>query len=139
MDTRKNFVDNLYTALEQKGIYTYKDDKTLPRGESIRQSLMKAIEESYIAVIVFSKNYANSPWPLDELEHIMKCRDTRGLIVIPVFHKVDPSMVRYQKGRYGLAFFKHKLKNKKRAKSWRKALVDASNISGWETKHIANG
>ncbi|KAL4574282.1 hypothetical protein LXL04_021110 [Taraxacum kok-saghyz] len=139
VDTRKNIVDHLYTALEQKGIYTYKDDKTLPRGESIRESLMKAIEESYIAVIVFSKNYANSPWPLDELEHIMKCRDTRGLIVIPFFHKVDPKTVRYQKGRYGVAFFKHKLKNKKRAKSWRKAIVDASNISGWETKCIANG
>ncbi|KAL4574275.1 hypothetical protein LXL04_021103 [Taraxacum kok-saghyz] len=67
-DTRKTFVDHLYTALVQNGIYTYKDDETLPRGDSIGPSLMNAIEESQIAVIVFSKNYANSTWCLDELE-----------------------------------------------------------------------
>ncbi|CAH1431599.1 unnamed protein product [Lactuca virosa] len=32
-----------------------------------------------------------------------------------------------------------KLENKTKVESWRKALVDASNISGWEPKHIANG
>ncbi|KAI3516525.1 hypothetical protein L1887_15443 [Cichorium endivia] len=59
-DTRKTFVDHLYTALVQKGIYAYKDDETLPRGESIGPSLVTAIEESQIAVIIFSKNYADS-------------------------------------------------------------------------------
>ncbi|KAJ0896035.1 putative TIR domain-containing protein [Helianthus annuus] len=59
-DARKNFVDHLYSALDQQGVYTYKDDGTLARGESIGQSLLKAIRESRIAVIVFSKNYAES-------------------------------------------------------------------------------
>ncbi|KAL8255147.1 hypothetical protein R6Q59_033368 [Mikania micrantha] len=45
----------------------YKDDETLARGESIGPSLLKAIRESRIAVIVFSENYANSSWCLDEL------------------------------------------------------------------------
>nr|KAJ0190366.1 hypothetical protein LSAT_V11C800409640 [Lactuca sativa] len=85
-DTRKTFVDHLYTALVQKGIYTYKDDETLPRGELINPSLMKAIEESQIGVIVFSENYADSSWCLDELAHIMKCKDTRGQILIPIFY-----------------------------------------------------
>ncbi|KAL7587034.1 hypothetical protein Lser_V15G37550 [Lactuca serriola] len=138
-DTRKTFVDHLYTALVQKGIYTYKDDETLPRGELINPSLMKAIEESQIGVIVFSENYADSSWCLDELAHIMKCKDTRGQIVIPIFYGVDPSEVRKQKQKYGEAFVKHELENKTKVESWRKALVDASNISGWEPKHIANG
>nr|KAJ0192962.1 hypothetical protein LSAT_V11C800410500 [Lactuca sativa] len=137
-DTRKTFVDHLYTALVQKGIYTYKDE-TLPRGELINPSLMKAIEESQIGVIVFSENYADSSWCLDELAHIMKCKDTRGQIVIPIFYGVDPSEVRKQKQKYGEAFVKHELENKTKVESWRKALVDASNISGWEPKHIANG
>ncbi|CAI9297053.1 unnamed protein product [Lactuca saligna] len=138
-DTRKTFVDHLYTALEQQGIYTYKDDETLHRGELIGPSLMKAIEESQIAVIIFSENYADSSWCLDELACIMKCKDTKGHIVMPIFYGVDPSEVRKQKQKYGEALAKHELENKRKVESWRKALVDASNISGWEPKHIANG
>ncbi|KAJ9550632.1 hypothetical protein OSB04_014677 [Centaurea solstitialis] len=82
-DTRNTFVDHLYSALDQRGIHTYKDDVTLPRGETIGPSLLKAIEESQIAVIAFSENYADSSWCLQELAHIMKCKDERGLTVIP--------------------------------------------------------
>ncbi|KAL4570072.1 hypothetical protein LXL04_025723 [Taraxacum kok-saghyz] len=138
-DTRNTFADHLYSALEQRGIFTYKDDETLPRGESVHPSLMKAIEESQIAVIIFSENYGDSSWCLDELAHIMKCRDTRGQIVLPVFYDVDPSVVRKQKRKYGEAMAKHELENRTKVESWRKALTDASNISGWEPKHIANG
>ncbi|XP_023754205.1 TMV resistance protein N [Lactuca sativa] len=111
-DTRKTFVDHLYTALIQQGICTYKDDETLPRGELIGPSLKKAIEESQIAVIVFSKSYAESSWCLKELAYIMKCRDTRGQIVLPIFYDMDPSEVRKQTGKYGEAFVKHELENK---------------------------
>ncbi|GJZ51303.1 Toll/interleukin-1 receptor domain-containing protein [Tanacetum coccineum] len=158
-DTRKTFVDHLYSALEQRLIRTYKDDITLPRGESVGPALLKAIQESRHAVIIFSKNYADSSWCLDELVHIMKCRAENGLIVMPVFYDVDPSDVRNQKGDFGKAFSKQEMmKNvNKAAKSWRKlfakqevedttkveswkkALVDASNISGWEPKNVANG
>ncbi|CAH1424775.1 unnamed protein product [Lactuca virosa] len=138
-DTRNTFVGHLYSALEQEGIYTFKDNETLPRGESIHPSLMKAIEESQIAIIVFSKNYCDSSWCLDELAHIMKCRDTRSQIVMPIFYDVDPSEIRKQKQQCGEAFAEHEFENKTKVESWRKALVDASNISGWEPKHIANG
>ncbi|MCD9560236.1 hypothetical protein HAX54_018740 [Datura stramonium] len=66
-DVRKNFVDHLYTALQQRGIHTFKDDEKLERGKSISSSLFKAIEESMIAIIIFSQNYAASSWCLDEL------------------------------------------------------------------------
>ncbi|KAJ9560914.1 hypothetical protein OSB04_006074 [Centaurea solstitialis] len=133
-DTRNTFVDHLYSALEQQGIYTYKDDKTLPRGETIGPSLLKAIEESQVAVIVFSENYADSSWCLQELAHIMKCKDERRLIVMPIFYHVDPSELRKQKGKYGAALAKHESENKN-VESWRKALADAGNLSG----DVANG
>ncbi|PWA69150.1 toll/interleukin-1 receptor (TIR) domain-containing protein [Artemisia annua] len=136
-DTRKTFVDHLYKALEDRLVRTYKDDITLPRGESVGQALLEAIEESHIAV--FSKNYADSSWCLDELLHIMKCRAENGQIVIPVFYDVDPSDVRKQKGESGKAFAKQEAENVTKAESWRKALVDASNISGWEPKNVDNG
>ncbi|KAL7587241.1 hypothetical protein Lser_V15G37379 [Lactuca serriola] len=135
-DTRKTFVGHLYTALEQQGIFTYKDDETLRRGESIGPSLMKAIEESRIAIIVFSKNYADSSWCLDELAYIMKCKDSRGQIVIPIFYHVDPSAVRKQKQSYGEAFSKHEIESKRKIKSSRQAFVD--DPSGWPQEQKRN-
>ncbi|PWA52930.1 toll/interleukin-1 receptor (TIR) domain-containing protein [Artemisia annua] len=69
----------------------------------------------------------------------MKCRDERGQIVIPIFYHVDPSEVRKQKGEFGKAFAKQEQENITKARSWRKALVDASNLAGWEPKQIASG
>ncbi|XP_024989852.1 TMV resistance protein N-like [Cynara cardunculus var. scolymus] len=133
-DTRTTFVDHLYSALVQQGIYTYKDDQTLPRGEIIGPSLLKAIEESQIAVIVFSESYADSCWCLQELAHIMKCKDERGQIVMPIFYHMDPSELRNPKRKYGEAFAKHESENKN-VEFWRKALADAGNLSGY----VANG
>ncbi|KAK9069863.1 hypothetical protein SSX86_010259 [Deinandra increscens subsp. villosa] len=138
-DTRKTFVDHFYSALVDRLIHTYKDDKSLPRGDTIGPSLFKGVEESRIAVIIFSKNYADSSWCLEELAYIMKERDERGLIVMPIFYHVDPSEVRKQIGDFGKAFAKQEVENVAKAESWKKVLVNASNIAGWEPKNIANG
>ncbi|KAK1427544.1 hypothetical protein QVD17_16231 [Tagetes erecta] len=138
-DTRNTFVDHLYSALVDRKISTYKDDETLTRGESIRPALYNAIKESRIAVIVFSENYGDSSWCLEELTHIMKCKDERGLVVMPVFYGVTPSEVRKQEGDFGRRFAKQEIGHVNKAESWRKALVDASEIAGWEPKNIANG
>ncbi|XP_022040249.2 TMV resistance protein N [Helianthus annuus] len=137
-DTRKGFVDHLYTALQHKGIYTYKDDETLARGESIGPTLLKAIEESRIAVVVFSKNYADSSWCLAELAQIIECVDKRGQILMPIFYYVDPSDVRKLKRKYEEAFSKHEKENKEKVESWRKALEKAGSISGWTINDTIN-
>ncbi|KAK1436881.1 hypothetical protein QVD17_02665 [Tagetes erecta] len=138
-DTRKTFVDHLHSTLKHHLISVYKDNETLPRGESIDQSLFEAIKESQIAVIIFSKNYVDSSWCLEELAYIMKCKVERGLIVIPIFYDVEPSECRNQKRRFEEAFAKHEAKNFTKAAIWRQALVDVSNIAGWELKNVANG
>ncbi|KAJ9539480.1 hypothetical protein OSB04_032213 [Centaurea solstitialis] len=133
-DTRNTFVDHLYYALLQQGIDTFKDDEELREGQTIRPSLLKAIEDSQIAVIVFSENYVDSSWCLQELEYIMKCKVERDQIVIPIFYHIDPSEVRKQKRKYGEAFAKYEAE-KKNVESWRKALFDAGNLVG----HVAQG
>ncbi|GKA05905.1 Toll/interleukin-1 receptor domain-containing protein [Tanacetum coccineum] len=136
-DTRKTFVDHLYSALEQRHIRTYKDDITLPRGEYVGPTLLKAIQESRHAVIIFSKNYADSSWCLDELVHIMKCRAENGQIVMPVFYDVDPSDVRKQKGDFGKAFSKQEMKNVNNELNMRKLICktgggDPTKVDSWK-------
>ena len=79
-DTRNNFTDHLYAALNQKGVYTFRDDEKLERGEPISLLLLKAIEDLLLAIVVLSKNYASSTWYLNELVKIMDCNKKMGLI-----------------------------------------------------------
>ncbi|XP_071920263.1 TMV resistance protein N-like [Coffea arabica] len=140
-DVRKGIVDHLYSALEQKGIHTFKDDEKLERGRSISPTLLQAIKESRIAVIIFSENYATSSWCLDELAEIIDCKHVLGQTVLPVFYYVDPSVVRRQKGSFDRAFVKHEdeIEDKERIQKWRAALTEAASISGWDVPKTADG
>ncbi|XP_023741578.2 disease resistance protein RPV1 [Lactuca sativa] len=136
-DTRKNFIDHLYSALQQKGIDTYKDDERIDKGKRISDELMGSIEDSKFFIIVLSKNYASSSWCLNELLKIMECHKTTTHIVYPVFYYVEPSEVRNQIGEFGEAFAKHE--NEEAAGKWRKALKEAADVAGWELKNTADG
>ncbi|GMP99684.1 hypothetical protein CsSME_00047064 [Camellia sinensis var. sinensis] len=107
IDTRLKFTSHLLAALERHGFYTFRDNTKLNRGEDIGSELLKAIEESSISIIVFSKNYAMSTWCLDELVQVMECRKTFNQIILPIFYNVDPFDVRAQKGSLTEAFAKH--------------------------------
>ncbi|XVF77487.1 hypothetical protein PTKIN_Ptkin14bG0048200 [Pterospermum kingtungense] len=103
-DTRKKFTDHLYHALLDKGIVTFRDDPDLKRGEEITPELLKAIQESWCSVIVFSETYAFSGWCLEELAEIVKQKKERGHKVFPIFYEVDPSHLRKQTGKVEEAF-----------------------------------
>ena len=138
-DTRKNFTDHLYDALKRKGIWTFRDDEKLERGKSIQQELLKAIERSRFAIVIFSKNYVSSRWCLDELVHIVRCKKETGLTILPVFYDVDASDVRNQKGPYEKDFadLKERFKeDMERVKTWKAALRGVANISGWSLQDM---
>jgi len=103
-DTRASFTSHLSASLRNSGFAIFKDDHSLQRGDNISTSLIHAIEDSSISVIVFSKNYADSRWCLHELMVIMECHRTIGQVVLPVFYDVDPSEVRHLKGEFGKSF-----------------------------------
>ena len=69
---------------------------------------------------------------MDELVHIMKCRDQYQRVVIPIFYDVDPSNVRKQNASFGDGFaklkqiFKH---NQEEVHEWKKALIQSTNQS----------
>ncbi|KAL2334348.1 hypothetical protein Fmac_015561 [Flemingia macrophylla] len=136
-DTRFGFTGNLYKALTDRGIHTFIDDEELQRGDQITPALMKAIQESRIAIPVLSTNYASSSFCLEELTHILHRSNSKGMLVLPVFYEVDPSDVRHWKGSYGDALAKHeeRLKhNMDKLQSWKDALSEVANLSGYHFK-----
>ncbi|XP_061348631.1 disease resistance protein Roq1-like [Gastrolobium bilobum] len=136
-DTRHGFTGNLYKALHDRGIHTFIDDEELQRGKEITSSLINAIEESRIAITVFSKNYASSSFCLDELAHILHLIKEKGRLVLPVFYDVDPSHVRNQRGSYEEAMASHEERfkdNKEKVQKWRMALRHAADLSGFHFK-----
>ncbi|KAI3768026.1 hypothetical protein L2E82_18457 [Cichorium intybus] len=136
-DTRANFVDHLYHALQQKNIHTYKDDERIKKGKRISDELVGSIKDSKFYIIVFSKNYASSSWCLDELVKIIECHRTTEHIAYPVFYDVEPSEVRKQSGAVGEAFAKHE--TEETAGKWREALKEAADLAGWELKNTTDG
>nr|XP_048319699.1 disease resistance protein RPV1-like [Ziziphus jujuba var. spinosa] len=135
-DTRNTFASYLYAALSANQILTFMDHE-LKRGDEISPTLSRAIKESKISVIIFSENYASSTWCLDELVHILEYKKIRGLILIPIFYGIDPSVVRKQEGSYKVAFDSHEKSFKDRMEKvnqWRAALTEASNLCGLDSK-----
>ena len=136
-DTRTKFTDHLYTSLKQKGICIFRDNEKLKRGIFIAPELFKAIEESRFAIIILSKDYASSRWCLIELAKIVECMEKTQLVVLPVFHYVDPSHVRNQRGTFVEAFAKHEehLKdNIVNIQTWKAALTKVADLAGWDLK-----
>ncbi|TQD89200.1 hypothetical protein C1H46_025245 [Malus baccata] len=132
-DTGLGFTSHLQAALLQKKIETYMD-YSLRRGEEIGSALAEAIEKSTVSVIIFSKNYASSAWCLDELVHILKCKERYGQTVVPVFYDVNPSDVRKQHGSYADAFagLEKRFDSIDKVHKWRDALTTAANLSGFD-------
>ena len=136
-DTRNSFTDHLYVALQRSSITTFRDNEKLERGKSIAPELLKAIEESRFAIVILSRNYASSTWCLDELAKIIRCMKEMEMTILPIFYKVDPSNVRNQKGTFAQAFAKHEkcLKgNIEKVQTWRAALNEVANLSGWHSQ-----
>ena len=140
-DTRKGFTSHLYDALQRKCILTFRDDEKLDRGKFITQELMTAIGESRFALVILSINYAFSPWCMDELVHIIRCRKEKGLEVRPIFYHVDPYDVENQMGTFGKAFDEYKESFKEsieKVETWRSTLREVATLSGWDLQDRYN-
>ncbi|XP_023642309.1 disease resistance protein RML1A-like [Capsella rubella] len=134
-DVRKTFLSHLRKQFKDNAITMF-DDQGIERSQQISPSLMQAIRESKISIVVLSKNYASSKWCLDELVEILKCKEDLGQIVMTIFYDVDPSDVRKQTREFGSVFKRTcACKSKEESEKWSKALNDVGNIAG---EHLLN-
>ncbi|XP_031275505.1 TMV resistance protein N-like [Pistacia vera] len=137
-DVRNNFINHLDKALRRKKIQTFINNQLDP-GECIPRSIVHAMEESKISVIVFSEKYAASLWFLEELEKILACKNRYGQIVMTVYYHVDPSDVRNQTGNFGkrFAMIEEQLKESPQTLvRYKSALEEAVNIYGFDWQVI---
>lgn len=137
-DVRHNFLSHLNKALLVNQVNTFVDEN-LDRGEEISSSLLKTIEESCISIVIFSENYASSPWCLDELIKIIECSKTMEQMVLPVFYHVDPTIVQEVTGIFGDSLAKHKEEFKDslhKVESWSRALKETGGMSGFVSHDI---
>ena len=126
-DIRTNFKAYLLAAFDLKRIRAFRDDVDLRRGAEIGPELLKAIETSRIAVVVFTKNYATSSWCLDELVKIMECKKLLYQRVLPIYYDVSQSEVQDQKGIFVEALLKGP---EDKVNNWRAALMEAADLAG---------
>ncbi|KAJ4959739.1 hypothetical protein NE237_019649 [Protea cynaroides] len=127
-DTRHNFTHCLYEELLQNNIRTFLKDESLEGGNDLAPSLSTAIEESAAYIAVISENYASSRWCLEELARILE----RKRRLLPVFYKVEPSDVRWQKGPFVKAFqYLEQLHGEEKVRRWRRAMEKTGDKKGW--------
>ncbi|KAM7469354.1 hypothetical protein LguiA_007537 [Lonicera macranthoides] len=149
-DTRTTFTDHLYTALDQQGFRTFRDDDEMEKGEYLKSELENAIPQSKSSIIVISENYASSTWCLDELVIILERRRNSNHIVLPVFYHTDPSEVRKQTGRMAETFARYeehfeeetdsekKRMLREKINGWRSALIEVADLIGLDLKNQAD-
>ena len=130
-DVRNHFVSFLDPALRRANINVFLDENELLNTDLAR--LLTRIEESEIAMVIFSKNYPDSDRSLDGLAKMKELRDQGRLIVIPIFYNLDPLVVKELRGDFGDKFRdlqRIHLHQLERIQKWEEALVTILNIRG---------
>ncbi|KAF3788971.1 Toll/interleukin-1 receptor-like protein [Nymphaea thermarum] len=126
-DTGDLLAGLLYEALVDRGVLTVFDEEDAKKEMNINR-LHTCIEVSKVFVPIFSINYAQSRWCLQEIAKMVECRRC----IVPVFLGVDPSEVRYQTGTYGSYFAHHEVyESEEEVKRWRQALKEAGSYPGF--------
>lgn len=128
-DERQKLLPHLKHHLKDSNVNVFTDDDAI--GEPL-ENLFKHIRRSRIVIVIFSINYLESEWCLEELVEIRKCLETEKIdFAIPIFYKVKTSHVKQQSGKFGKRFISlQKNHRSSRIKRWKKALRFVSKSIG---------
>ncbi|CAI0443784.1 unnamed protein product [Linum tenue] len=86
-DVRDNFMSHLEKHLSKMKIKTFVDTQ-LKVTQDI-DKLLSILRGTAVSVVIFSKNFANSSWCLEEVATIAEITQKFGHKTLPVFFRVD--------------------------------------------------
>ncbi|XP_010418955.1 PREDICTED: protein PHLOEM PROTEIN 2-LIKE A5-like [Camelina sativa] len=128
-----SFVSHLVDAFERHDINFFVDKYEL-RGQDLKNLFLR-IEESRIALVIFSTRYPESSWCMDELVKIKQLSDKEKLQVIPIFYKVKAREVKNQTGLFGENFWTlARGSTGDQIKKWKEGLESISDKMGLSMK-----
>ncbi|CAF1710801.1 hypothetical protein HID58_056756 [Brassica napus] len=102
-ELRNGFVSHVVKALKDVRINVFIDSLER-RGVETLEHLLKRIDESEMALAIFSDRYTESEWCLDELVRMYDRMKEGKLVVIPVFYRVSTDDVKNFRGEFGRQF-----------------------------------
>jgi len=97
-DVKKTFASHLYHRLSAHGLRVFLDQEVLQKGDNLTPQIKGAIRTASVQIAIFSTNYCQSRWCLDELLLMLES----GSTVIPIFYNVKPSELRWTEGDNGV-------------------------------------
>ncbi|CAI0556527.1 unnamed protein product [Linum tenue] len=104
-------------------------DTMLRKTESIDE-LLSVLQRSALSIVIFSENFADSPWCLDEVATVVQSMAKFGHRALPVFYKVCWSDVAGDSGCYSAIIDDELKANSVDNKRWRDALKAVANCAG---------
>lgn len=129
---RETLVKQVVNTFRFRGVNVFIDANE--RAGMKLQNLFRRIEQSKLAVVIFSKRYADSDWCMEELAKIDELEKEGKLKVIPVFYEVTPSDVKNLRGEFGEGFERLKTefadKEPEKVLKWGASLKPIAEIKG---------
>lgn len=103
-------------------------------GDELSGGDLKGIEESSIALVIFSSRYTESRRCLEELVKIKEGMEEGKIMVIPIFYKLDTSVVKVLDGGSGLNLLNPAMRDfePEQLKIWKEALDSVSCMMGFQ-------
>ncbi|GLJ36539.1 hypothetical protein SUGI_0734160 [Cryptomeria japonica] len=124
-DVKHTLAAALYKTLTGIRLRVFLDSEELQLGSFLPREIEEAMRSASLHLVIFSQNYAQSPWCLAELSFMLKT----GVQIIPIFYYIQPDEVRYAKGVYAEALDRHKKKGRyslRKLEEWKNALNNVS-------------
>ncbi|VYS63294.1 unnamed protein product [Arabidopsis thaliana] len=135
-ELRHGFVSHVVKALRIAGVNVFIDSNEM-KGRDL-QNLFKRIENSKMALVIFSDRFSESDWCLNELVKIDDCVKEGKLTVIPVFYRVNTDDVKNFKGKFGSCFIetlqRQSPKEEPMAERWVNSVKSISSKTGFTSE-----
>ncbi|KAI4304217.1 hypothetical protein MLD38_039762 [Melastoma candidum] len=119
VDTKARAAGLVYDYLRWGGFHPFLDAESLKPGERNPEAIDKAIHRCEVGVLIFSPNYGESLYCLDELVQLMET----GKPLLPIFCDIEPSELRVGERQVQRS-------SVEQAKKWADALEEAKGITG---------